>query len=296
MSSTPSLDDLQDGCQAWVDGVENIYGYVPSLAAGAVFTALFFLSAAGHVARFVVVRLTPSILLAIGAIIELVGWAARIWSAKCPYNEAGFKTQVTLLVVGPVFFTAAIYLFLTQLIQHYGAQYSLLKPKLYLWIFISIDVLSLIIQAAGAGIASSQLGKPDGNPKRGSNVVAGGMIFQIVAMTVFVVFFAVFLKRLYGALPRTAVRKRDNNLILAIISSLVVIYIRNIFRAVQLIQGFTSYLFTTERFFIALDGAMMFVAVAVFNLVDVLPGQDRLEQLPSATDTQPLELQESGRK
>ncbi|KAL4940591.1 hypothetical protein BDV06DRAFT_230253 [Aspergillus oleicola] len=274
MSSTPSLEDLQDGCQALIDGVDNIYGYVPSLAAGAVFTALFFLSAAGHVARFVVVRLTTSILLAIGAVIELVGWAARIWSSKCPYNDAGFKTQVTLLVIGPVFFTAAIYLFLTQLIRRYGAQYSLLRPKMYLWIFISVDVLSLIIQAAGAGIASSQLGKPDGNPKRGSNVVAGGMIFQIVAMTVFVMCFAVFLKRLYGALPRSAVRRRDNNTILAIIFSLVVIYIRNIFRAVQLIQGFTGYLFTNERFFIALDGAMMFLAVAVFNLVDMLPGQD----------------------
>ncbi|KAL2834678.1 RTA1 like protein-domain-containing protein [Aspergillus pseudoustus] len=268
MSSQPSLEDLQDGCQAWIDGVDNIYHYVPSLGAGGAFTVLFFLSAAAHLGRYAFVRLTTSLLLALGAIIELVGWAARIWSNKCPYNDSAFKTQVTLLVIGPVFFTAAIYLFLSQLIQHYGAQYSLLKPKAYLWIFISVDVLSLIIQAAGAGIASSQLGKPDGNPKRGSNVVAGGMIFQIAAMTVFVVCFAVFLRRLYSALTSSGILRKHRFLIFAITFSLVVIYVRNIFRAVQLIQGFTGYLFIHERFFIALDGAMMFLAVAIFNLVD----------------------------
>ncbi|KAL3486459.1 RTA1 like protein-domain-containing protein [Aspergillus germanicus] len=301
MSSTPSLEDLQDGCQAWIDGVENIYHYVPSLAAGAVFTVLFFLSAAGHLGRYALGRLTTSLLLALGAIIELIGWAARIWSSKCPYNDSAFKTQVTLLVIGPVFFTAAIYLFLSQLIRHYGDQYSLLRPKAYLWIFISVDVLSLIIQAAGAGIASSQLSKPDGNPKRGSNIVAGGMIFQIVAMTVFVVCFAVFLRRLYSSLSSSGILRKHRFLIFAMTFSLVVIYVRNIFRAIQLIQGFTGYLFIHERFFIALDGAMMFLAVAIFNVVDFVPTADtratpheRLEQLPSGgTETRPLELRES---
>ncbi|KAJ0418706.1 RTA1 like protein-domain-containing protein [Aspergillus carlsbadensis] len=298
MSSQPTLEDLQDGCQAWIDGVGNIYHYVPSLAAGVVFTVLFLLCAAGHLARYALGRLTSSLLLALGAIIELVGWAARIWSSKCPYNDAAFKTQVTLLVIGPVFFTAAIYLFLTQLIRHYGAQYSLLKPKAYLWIFISVDVLSLIIQAAGAGIASSQLSKPDGNPKRGSNIVAGGMIFQIVAMTVFLVCFAVFLRRLYSALSSNGILRKHRFLIFAITFSLLVIYIRNVFRAVQLIQGFTGYLFIHERFFIALDGAMMFLAVATFNVVDFVPARETppesLEQLPSGgTGTQPLELRSS---
>ncbi|KAL2831411.1 RTA1 like protein-domain-containing protein [Aspergillus cavernicola] len=290
MSSTPTLEDLQDGCQGWIDGVDNIYSYVPSLAAGVVFTVLFLLSAAGHLFRFVVRRSSPSILLTIGAVIELVGWAARIWSSQCPYNDSAFKTQVTLLVIGPVFFTAAIYLFLSQLIRHYGDQFSLLPPKAYLWIFISVDVLSLIIQAAGAGIASSQLSKPDGNPKRGSNIVAGGMLFQIAAMTVFVACFAVFLKRLYGTVRASGVRQKDQTLIFAIVFSLVVIYIRNIFRAIQLIQGFTGYLFVHERFFIAMDGAMMFLAVAIFHLVDVLPARERLEQVPPHMETQPEEL------
>lgn len=296
MSSTPTLEDLQSGCQAWRDDVVNIYHYVPSLAAGVVFTILFLLSAAGHLARFWMVRVIPSLLLAIGAILELVGWAARIWSSKCPYNDSAFKTQVTLLVIGPVFFTAAIYLFLSHLIRRYGEQYSLLKPKAYLWTFITADVVSLLIQAAGAGIASSQLSKPDGSAKHGSDVVAGGMIFQIVAMTVFVVCFAVFIKRMYAAISMGGVRRKDNFLIAAIIFSLLVIYIRNIFRAIQMKQGFTSNLFIHERYFIALDGVMMFLAVAVFNAVDFVPGAEKLEQLPSGGSAQPHELRENGGK
>ncbi|EEA25567.1 hypothetical protein TMatcc_006204 [Talaromyces marneffei ATCC 18224] len=297
MSSTPTLESLQNGCQAWRDDVLNIYHYVPSLAAGAVFTVLFLLSAAGHLTRFWMVRVIPSLLLAIGAIIELVGWAARIWSSKCPYNDSSFKTQVTLLVIGPVFFTAAIYLFLGELIRHYGERYSLLKPKTYLWTFITADVVSLLIQAAGAGIASSQLTNPGGSAKHGSDVVAGGMIFQIVAMTVFVACFGVFINRMYGALSINGVRRMDNYMITAIIFSLVVIYIRNIFRAVQMTQGFTGSLFIHEGYFIALDGAMMFLAVAVFNVVDWLPAPEKLEPLSSGgLETQPLELGEISRK
>lgn len=53
----------------------------------------------------------------------------------------------------------------------------------------------------------------------------------------------------------------------AMILSVVCIYIRSIYRTIELLQGWDGYLITHESYFIGLDGAMMIVAVAVFNFV-----------------------------
>lgn len=88
MSVSPAdLTDLTKGCHALIPGVETSYGYEPSLPAGVVFSVVFFLSLGGHVFRSVQYRKTASVLLAVSALTEVLGWAARTWAAKCPYNS-----------------------------------------------------------------------------------------------------------------------------------------------------------------------------------------------------------------
>jgi hypothetical protein len=48
--------------------------------------------------------------------------------------------------------------------------------------------------------------------------------------------------------------------------SVVLIVTRSIYRTIELLQGWSGYLVTTQRYFIALDGAMMVGAVGVFNI------------------------------
>lgn len=43
------------------------------------------------------------------------------------------------------------------------------------------------------------------------------------------------------------------------------VIVRSIYRTVELLQGWTGYLITTQRCFVALDGIMMLIAVGVFN-------------------------------
>lgn len=45
------------------------------------------------------------------------------------------------------------------------------------------------------------------------------------------------------------------------------IYIRSIYRTIELLQGWTGYLITHEIYFIVLDGTMMVLAVGIFNLI-----------------------------
>ncbi|KAF3906828.1 hypothetical protein ABW21_db0200015 [Orbilia brochopaga] len=254
---------LRQGCHAAVPGIEPTYGYYPSLAAGVVFLVLFGLSTIGHIYASVKGRHYWYLCFALGTISEMIGWGGRVWSAKCPYNNNAFLMQISTLIFAPAFFTGGIYYILKQFIDITGRQYSLIKPSLYLWIFIGVDVLSLVLQAAGGGIASSESGKPDGDTALGTNIMVAGVLFQMASITVFCVFYGAFLWKT----REIQLAKAIMWLTYATVLSVTCIYIRSIYRTIELLQGWDGYLITTERYFIALDGAMMIIAVGVYNIV-----------------------------
>lgn len=238
--------------------------------------------------------------------------------------------QIITLVIAPVFVTAALYVMLGDLIRTRGEHFSVLKPKLYIAVFCTCDVIALVVQATGAAMASHAFdtGK-DTTP--GAHIVAGGVIFQLLTMLVFAFLYIIFLVRSEKALKhrrggtgyaatgprRTRVGRgerpgsdapihlkesssrpwnshlhdqddqdqdrlhhendeelqtrapvKDTLFVLAMWFSFVAVYVRSVFRAVQLLQGFRGYLGTHEKFFIGLDGVVMFLAIAVFNFVN----------------------------
>ena len=62
--------------------------------------------------------------------------------------------------------------------------------------FITADVVSLLIQAAGGGIASVASSNHK-DSSVGTNIMIAGIAAQVVAMTIFLVFWFEFLNRLY---------------------------------------------------------------------------------------------------
>lgn len=96
--------------------------------------------------------------------------------------------------------------------------------------------------------------------------MVGGIVFQLFSITIFVICAADFVRRTltYGLLER--VTGTIAPLFAAMIFSVLCIYARSIYRTIELAQGWDGYLITNERYFIALDGAMMVAAVAVFNV------------------------------
>ncbi|KAJ5103076.1 RTA1-domain-containing protein [Penicillium argentinense] len=263
-------DDLKLGCHAYHDGFSTSYGYVPSEAAGMVFCALFGLSIVAHVIQFSWKRTWWCSVFAIGCAVEILGWAGRTWSAVCPYNGTAFMIQISTLIIeppktAPVFFTAGNYVLLGRFILIFGQETSFLSPKLYLWIFCTCDVISLVIQAAGGGMASSASGG-EGDTAPGTNTMVAGIVFQLISTSVFVYCAFDFLRRAtrMGLLKMTEMGP-ITYMIGAMVVSVVVIYIRSIYRVVELAEGWDGYLITHEVYFVVLDGAMMVIAVAVFN-------------------------------
>lgn len=133
----------------------NIYGYVPSLAAGIVFLIAFSVLTAVHLGVVVRSRLWWTCVIVIGGLCEILGWVGRLWShinvsrvaSECEpccgeadqprhartlrplqvYNINGFLLQEILLILAPCFFSAAVYGITGMLISAIGPEFSVLR-------------------------------------------------------------------------------------------------------------------------------------------------------------------------
>ncbi|KAE8135748.1 RTA1 like protein-domain-containing protein [Aspergillus pseudotamarii] len=257
---------LSRSCHPIIDGMDTAYGYQPSLAAGVVFLVLFGLSMIVHTIQFTWKRTWWCAVFSIGCLTEVLGWAGRTWSSECPYNMTAFLMQISTLIIAPTFFTAGIYVLLGRFIQILGRDSSILSPKMYLWIFCTCDVISLVIQAIGGGIASAETNKEDGDTAPGTHIMVAGIVFQLFSITVFVACAADFVRRALRRRLLQSVSGSITPLFAAMVFSVLCIYVRSIYRTIELSQGWTGYLITREKYFIALDGAMMVAAVGVFNI------------------------------
>lgn len=226
-------------------------------------------------------------------VVEVIGWAGRTWSSMCPYNSTAFLMQISTLIIGkpaftsinrprkvsaqqnraeltvpaPTFFTAGIYILLGESIRLLGRESSILQPSLYLWIFCTCDLISLIVQAVGGGMASAAANKPHGDTAPGTHIMVAGIVFQLFSVTVFVVCAADFVRRTMRRRLLVRLAGSVGVLLGAMVLSVLCVYVRSIYRTVELSQGWKGFLITREKYFVALDGAMMVVAVVVFNVL-----------------------------
>ena len=144
MSTTTQSNDL-DSSQ---------YGYQPSLVVGIIGLTLFTLSAVAHIVQMCTSRMWWLVVLVIGGITEIIGYSARIYSWKNDSNLDAFLAQTVTLIIAPSFFSAALYVAFGMIVNIVGREYSILAPKWYTVIFVIADLISLIVQAVGGGLAA----------------------------------------------------------------------------------------------------------------------------------------------
>ena len=120
LASQLSHHDRVQGCVAYESSVDPSYGYRPSIVAGIVFVVVFFLTMSTHFVQTTIKRSWWYSLFAVGAlgkliiqemimqawltlnVGELLGWIARLWSWRCPYNNTAFVMQISVLIIGPL--------------------------------------------------------------------------------------------------------------------------------------------------------------------------------------------------
>jgi hypothetical protein len=122
------------------------------------------------------------------------------------------------LTIGPAFFSASIYLCLSRIVYIYSASTSRIRPKYYTYVFISCDLVSLILQGAGGGIAATAGPGNLTQANLGTNIIIAGLSFQVFSLLLFMILCVDFALRIrkvpepqrseeYQALRRTKLFK-----------------------------------------------------------------------------------------
>jgi len=263
------------------DDLTSPYHYTPTQSVTLIFLVLFAISTTLHLAEAIWFRiwwLLPTAVLA--GIGEVIGWVARYWSSRNVLNGNAFLMQITTTIIAPTPLLAANFIIFAQLTRLLGVQYSRLSPKLYARIFLTCDIIALVVQGTGGGIASSASTQSGSN--LGGNIMLGGIVFQLVSLIIFICLATEYMIRFltdrpfqaaastsYGS-AATLVRRRpwNSKLKLAVIGlsfSSTVIFIRSVYRTIELADGWSGRIIETQVYFNVLDGAMIVLAMYTLN-------------------------------
>ncbi|CDZ98167.1 RTA-like protein [Phaffia rhodozyma] len=280
-----------------------LYGYVPTEWVCIVFVVVFSLTTIVHLAQAMRYRLTWLALTIVpGGLLEILGWSGRLWNAINPRPLDGYLMQICCLILAPALIMASNYLILGLIINKLGIQYSRIAPKWYTVIFCSGDIISLIVQAIGgasAAIAVQDTSLPRKDPEKGAKIMVGGIIFQMFVMVLFTALGAEFLFR--WATNRPFVRtissegssdqvdespgsalkqspektasseeaevERWRLLLIGLAGSTLLIFIRSIYRTIELLDGWSGPIISNQQLFNCLDGMMIALALILVNFL-----------------------------
>ncbi|KAL0571321.1 envelope glycoprotein [Marasmius crinis-equi] len=183
--------------------------------------------------------------------------------------------QICCLIIGPTPLLAANFVIFGRLVTLLGTQYSRLRPNLYAYIFLGCDIVSLILQGAGGGLASTA---DNGTTEfdLGTNLMIAGIALQVAMMTVFVILVGEYMFRYVNDRPlrkqittdsaRFPLDTRRQILLLAMGATTALLFIRGIYRLIELSGGWDSEIMHTEWLFNVFDAAMIFLALFTWNV------------------------------
>ncbi|KAL1853991.1 hypothetical protein Daus18300_011580 [Diaporthe australafricana] len=203
----------------------------------------------------------------VGGLFEIIGYVGRALA----YNSTGelipYVLQSTLLLLGPVLFAASLYMTLSRVIRGVnGGHCSLIAPRWLTRIFVFGDVFSFIIQASGAGLrVQAGMGKSSIDPNLGSNVIVGGLIFQIIIFGLFIVTTAMFnMKFQKDPMAANAHDIPWQSTLGMLYMTSAFVMIRNIFRVAEYAMGSDGYLLGVEWGVYVFDAALMTLTMAAY--------------------------------
>lgn len=210
---------------------------------------------------------------------EAIGYGGRVWMAYNIFNFNAFLINLVPLTMAPALLTASIYICLSRLVTLYDPTISVsrLKPRTYSWIFISADLLSLILQSGGGAIAA--MANDEKTSNIGVDVMIAGLAWQVISMFFFMVLCGDFAWRLKvsgvyrpihaGTHARAADLKGTKRLfgfLIALTLATVFIFIRCVYRLAELQGGFDGKLANDQVTFMLFEGPLIIGAALALTI------------------------------
>ncbi|KAJ7094591.1 RTA1-like protein [Mycena belliarum] len=206
----------------------------------------------------------------IGAFTFALGIGTRFGLHSQPEAKGLYIVEYLFVVLSPCAFIAAEYVLLGRLARYLNCdKHLMVSPRRITIVFISSDITTFLVQAAGGGVSISS--NTIALAQTGSRIFLAGLVLQLASFLTFTCIFLVFIRRVRTLEPTIwaigASKKWHEDwrtLAGAMFFSFIGILIRSAYRVAELSQGFNGYLATTEVFFYALDTLPLFIAIAIY--------------------------------
>lgn len=190
-----------------------------------------------------------------------------------PFDNNDFLMYLVTLTIAPALLTAAIYLCLSRIVIVYGQHLSRFKPRTYTLVFCTCDIISLVLQALGGGIASSA--NTVSGSDLGKNIMLAGLGFQVFSLIFFAIAAGEFALRVMKARgdrnPRyvnLTSSRLFKSFLVGLVVAAVTIFARSTYRCVELSGGFNGTLFVSdEALFMVMEGVMIVLATTCLTLL-----------------------------
>lgn len=241
------------------DIVRAYYHELPNKAAAIAAICLYAAVTAVLLATTIKTRAWFMLFGAATGIIEVAGYVLRVTMLPHPAYYT-YVVSYAFLVIAPVLLAIVQYVCVAKLIRRSAGARGSSFAKWVGWFMIVSEICCLGLQCAAGGPLTS---KDDAKRDLGRKMMLTGLCLQIGFFSVFTgIALHVQLHPKFGYRGN----KQFKKLFAALYATIVLIYIRNIFRVVEFAQGFFGYLATHEEFFYGFDFTIIFSVLLVFGV------------------------------
>lgn len=113
------------------------------------------------------------------------GYSARVPLTDNPWNKHAFETQIVAIILAPTLVCISIYLTLKHVCLSLNPALSRVRPHLYPFIFLPLDVSCLLVQAIGGALAASAALSNYAMVQHGNRCIIAGIVLQVVVLLFF---------------------------------------------------------------------------------------------------------------
>lgn len=256
----------------------SFFGHRPSLIAGFVFVAVASLAILANIGIAFKARrhygFVISMVIACG--MSVAGWIARYVGARDPWLMWPWVQSTWALSLAPTYIAIAIYPLLAVIVSVVGEEHSPLSPKVINAGFLSSELIALVLQLVGFGVAFRDVHRNTLNVNAetyaGARIVMAASALQLLTLLLAIALMALVGLRAVGARrsPKVASLARTFFVcVCAIVATMAVLAGRLGYRVALLSGGFRGAIARNWILFIVFDGAA--VAFAIVTLTALHP-------------------------
>lgn len=242
--------------------VEDYFQYKPSLALNIIALVLFFSITAIISVQNVKYKSKFMWVVTFTGCLEVAGYICHLISTTT-VNLTGYICYLVFVILAPNFLALANYIAVGKIAQRMELSGRFLNTKTISIGFFVIDLICIGVQGAGDAILSSTLQSSGVASQSGENLVLIGLAIQLFFFATFT-FVTVHVWRLQRSSRNPSV---DSRVFVCLFATIALITARNIYRVIEIGDGWSGKYNSHEVYFYTLDALPIFLAFCVYSLL-----------------------------